>query len=441
MWTYAPDLLAKPVPRYTSYPTAVEFTEAVGAADYGRALDAVAPATPVSLYIHIPYCEHICWYCGCNTGAAGRKQRLTDYLTALRAEIKLVARRLGGRARVQRIAFGGGSPNAIAPVEFVRLLDRVLTVFDAHRPAISMEIDPRNFTAEWALVLAASHVGRVSLGVQTFAPHVQAAIGRIQPLAEIEAVVASLRLRGIDAINFDLMYGLPEQSLDDLDATLREAIRLAPSRIALFGYAHLPAAIPRQRRIDASNLPDDRLRFEQAALGYERLTQAGYMAVGFDHFVLPGDPLAIAAREGRVSRNFQGFTEDDTQTLLGFGASAISRFPGLIVQNEKNAGPYRDLVSAGGLPATRGVVIDEDERERGRIIKDLLCRGRARLDRRWADAARSPIATFAERGLARWEGDELVLPDCALPYARLIASQFDRRRGPIVPSMLEPALS
>lgn len=440
MWTYAPDLLAQPVPRYTSYPTAVEFTDAVGAADYGRALDQVESATPVSLYVHIPYCEHICWYCGCNTGAAGRKQRLTDYLTALRAEVALVARRLGGRVRVQRIAFGGGSPNAVAPVEFVRLLDRILTVFDAHRPDISIEVDPRIFTSEWALVLAASHVGRVSLGVQTFAPHVQAAIGRVQPLAEIEAAVAALRLRGIDAINFDLMYGLPEQSLADLDATLEETIRLAPSRVALFGYAHMPVVIPRQRRIDASNLPDDRLRFEQAALGYRRLTQAGYMAIGFDHFALPDDPLAAAAREGRVNRNFQGFTEDGSPVLLGFGASAISRFPGLIVQNEKNAGPYRDLVGEGRLAATRGIVIDEDDRERGRIIRDLLCRGRAVLDRRWADAARSPIALFADRGLALWNGDELVLPDEALPYARLIASQFDRRRGRVVPSALEPAL-
>ncbi len=441
MWTYAPDLLAQPVPRYTSYPTAVEFTEAVGAADYGRALDAVESATPVSLYVHIPYCERICWYCGCNTGAAGRKQRLTDYLTALDTEIKLVARRLGGRVRVQKIAFGGGSPNAVAPVDFVRLLDRILTVFDAHRPDISIEIDPRNFTAEWALVLAASHIGRVSLGVQTFAPHIQEAIGRIQPLADIESAVASLRLRGIEAINFDLMYGLPGQSLADLDATLHETIRLAPSRVALFGYAHLPTAIPRQRRIDARNLPDDRLRFEQAELGHKRLTQAGYRAIGFDHFALPDDPLAVAAREGRVSRNFQGFTEDDTEILLGFGASAISRFPDLIVQNEKHAGPYRDLVGEGYLATTRGIIVDDDDRERGRIIRDLLCRGRASLDRRWADAARSTIAMFADRGLACWDGDALVLTERALPYARLIASQFDRRRGRIVPSALELALS
>lgn len=431
MWSYHPDLLAKPVPRYTSYPTAMEFTDAVGTDDYARALDAIEAATPISLYVHIPFCEQICWYCGCNTGAAGRKQRLADYLVALRAEIALVAKRLGGRGRVQRIAFGGGSPNAIAPVELVRLLDRILTVFDAHRPEVSIELDPRGFSAEWALVLAAAHVTRVSLGVQTFAPHVQQAIGRIQPLSHIERVVAALRLRDIDAINFDLMYGLPGQSLADLDATLDETIRLAPSRIALFGYAHLPDMIPRQRRIDASGLPDQRLRFEQAELGYRRLTKAGYIPVGFDHFARPDDPLAGAVKAGRVSRNFQGFTDDDAPVLLGFGASAISRFPDLIVQNEKRAGPYRDMVGEGRLSAVRGVSIDGAQQMRGRSIRDLLCRGRTRVGTEGRMHVRSVLAEYERRGVIEWDADDLVIRDDGLPYARHIAAQFDSVRGSI----------
>lgn len=435
MWSYHPDLLARPVPRYTSYPTAIEFHEGVGAADYARALDGVESATPASLYVHIPFCETICWYCGCNTGAANRKQRLADYLAALRSEMTQVARRLGGRARIGRIAFGGGSPNAIAPVDFVRLLDTIQTVFDTSRPDISVEIDPRGFSAEWALVLAASNVTRVSLGVQTFAPHIQRAIGRVQPLGDIEAAVAALRLRGIDAINFDLMYGLPDQSMADLDATLDEAIRLAPSRIALFGYAHLPTMIPRQRRIDATNLPDHKLRFDQAAHGHQRLAAAGYIPIGFDHFALPDDPLAIAAQAGRVNRNFQGFTEDDAPILLGFGASAISRFPDLIVQNEKRAGPYREIVGEGRLAATRGVALDADERERAVIIRDLLCRGRARPGGRWIDVARASLADLESRGLILWDGGDLTIPDHALPYARLAASRFDRQRGDIVPDM------
>ena len=434
MWSYHPDLLATPVPRYTSYPTAVEFGDDVGAEDYAAALDRIASATPVSLYVHIPFCEQICWYCGCNTGAANRTQRLTDYLAALRSEIAMVARRVGGRARVQRIAFGGGSPNAIAPIDFVRLLDRILTVFDVSDPDISIEIDPRGFSADWARVLAASSVKRVSLGVQTFSPQIQQAIGRVQPLADIENAMAGLRLRGIDAINFDLMYGLPGQSLADLDATLDETIRLAPSRVALFGYAHLPAMIPRQRRIDASDLPDHKLRFEQAALGFERLTQAGYIPVGFDHFALPGDPLAIAAKEGRVNRNFQGFTDDDAPILLGFGASAISKFPDLIVQNEKRAGPYRDLIGGGRLTAARGVIIDANECERGAIIRDLLCSGRARIGAAMKTAAHDATAALEDRGLVYWECDDLIIHDCARPYARHVASQFDRIRGKLTVS-------
>lgn len=431
MWTYYPELLERPVPRYTSYPTALEFGDDVGAADYARALDQVESATPLSLYVHIPFCEQICWYCGCNTGAAGRKQRLTDYLAALHAEIGAVAKRLGGRGRVQHIAFGGGSPNAIAPVDFVRLLDRLQTVFDAGKPEISIEIDPRNFTAEWALVLAASNVGRVSMGVQTFAPQIQQAIGRVQPLADIEAAVAALRLRGIDAINFDLMYGLPGQSMADLGATLDETIRIAPSRIALFGYAHLPAMIPRQRRIDASDLPDDRLRFEQAAHGFERLTGAGYIPVGFDHFAKPGDSLAIAAEAGRVNRNFQGFTADDAPVLLGFGASAISKLPELIVQNEKKVGPYRDLVGSGMLPATRGVRLDAEDQWRGHIIRAILCQGRARFGPDRVAAARHALSGFEERKLIRWDDHELILCAGSQPYARPIAAAFDQHRGAV----------
>ena len=429
MWSYHPDLLAKPVPRYTSYPTAMEFAEDVGAGAYLDALDRVEAATPVSIYVHIPFCDQICWYCGCNTGAAGRKQRLADYLAALQSEIAIVAKRLGGRGRVRRIAFGGGSPNAIAPVELVRLLDLAQTLFDAHHPEISIELDPRGFSSEWALVLAAVRVGRVSLGVQTFAPHIQQAIGRIQPLSHIERVVASLRLRGIDAINFDLMYGLPGQALADLEATLDETIRLAPSRIALFGYAHLPDMIPRQRRIDASDLPGMKRRFEQADLGYRRLTEAGYVPVGFDHFALPRDPLAIAADEGRVNRNFQGFTEDDAPVLIGLGASAVSLFPDLIVQNEKKAGHYRDIVMEGRVASVRGVRRNADQQRRARHISDLLCNHRAHLDASERAAAQGVLIEYEKRGLIEWEGTDLVICNRGLPYARHVAAEFDRIRG------------
>lgn len=429
MWTYLPELLDRPVPRYTSYPTAMEFSDAVGAGDFVAALDDVAQGTPISLYVHIPFCEQICWYCGCNTGAAGRKQRLSDYLDALKREITMVARRLGGRGKVQRIAFGGGSPNAIAPVEFIRLLDHIITIFEAGQPSISVELDPRGFTPEWSMALSAAGVDRVSLGVQTFAAHVQRRIGRIQPKADIEDAVASLRSHGIEQVNFDLMFGLPGQSLTDLDDTLSQTIDLAPSRISLFGYAHLPALLPRQRRIDGSNLPDHELRFRQAHRGYQRLTEAGYQAIGFDHFARPEDALAKASMRGKVRRNFQGFTEDQSDVLIGFGASAISQFSRLICQNEKRVGVYRDRVNAGDWAAERGVKISADDQQRGEIIRGILCQGRAKIPHAMLYSARDALVKYEVHGLMMWRQNELILPSYALPYARLIAAEFDRLRG------------
>lgn len=429
MWPYHPELLAKPVPRYTSYPTALEFHSGCGTDEYIQALSNMPPGTPLSLYIHIPYCQSICWYCGCNTGAANKTQRLTAYLEALENEFALIGQLLGGRGKVRRIAFGGGSPNAITTVDFVRLLDRITTIFVAGSPEISVELDPRGFTPEWALALAASNVSRVSLGVQTFAPHVQEAIGRIQPLADIEKSVSALRLRGIDSINFDLMYGLPRQSLQDLDDTLTEAIELRPSRVSLFGYAHMPDLIPRQRQIDGDNLPDPELRFEQSELGYQRLTEAGYVAIGFDHFALPADSLAIAATEGRVHRNFQGFTDDPNEFLLGFGASAISSLPGLLVQNEKNVGRYRSMVSSDKVAAVRGVPRDEEVKKRGAIISSLLCQGQVDAEAATMLPDANMLDIFAEKGLIRQGEGKLVITDAGRPYARHIACLFDQFRA------------
>ena len=249
MWRYYPELLERPVPRYTSYPTAVEFSDRVGAADMVEALETVEPETPLSVYVHIPYCQSICWYCGCNTGAANRTHRLAAYLESLESEIGRVGSLLHGRGKVRHIAFGGGSPNAIAPVDFVRLVDRLVLALNCESADMSVEIDPRIFSDNWAMALASCGVTRVSLGVQSFSETIQQAIGRIQPRHTIEACMSSVRRFGIDNINFDLMYGLPGQSLADLEDTLHQAIELAPSRIAEQGYAHLPDLVPRQRRV------------------------------------------------------------------------------------------------------------------------------------------------------------------------------------------------
>lgn len=428
MWPYFPELLARPVPRYTSFPTAAEFHDGIQNPAYEAELDAIAPGTPVSLYLHIPYCREICWYCGCNTGAANRAARLSAYLDALTAEIDLLAARVGERVRVERIAFGGGSPNAIAPEALAGLVERLRARFDAPDPVLSIELDPRSYDDDWTLVLRQLGVTRASLGVQSFTPEVQARIGRVQPTELIVRVTQALRAAGVSSLNFDLMYGLPGQRIAELEHSLETALALSPERLAVFGYAHVPHLLPRQRRIDSSDLPDGYLRFRQSAFAHHLLVRAGYQPVGFDHFAIPADPLAIAAQEGRLSRNFQGFTDDSSQILLGLGASAISQFPGLIVQNEKSAGRYRMRTLAGQFAIERGVARTPEDRARGDVIASLLCQGYARLSR-----ARFPVATLALQPfealrLIRWGEGKLSLAPEALPYARVIAAAFDPYR-------------
>ena len=427
MWPYYPELLARPVPRYTSYPTAVEFTDAVGEAALEAALDRVAVQEPVSIYVHIPFCQEICWYCGCNTGRANRSQRLDSYIDALHAEIRTIARHLAGRGQLRCIAFGGGSPNALSPIAFVRLVDSLLMAFAADSPTLSVEIDPRSFARGWALTLGATRASRVSLGVQTFDPAIQAAIGRVQPKDIIADAVERLRANGVSSLNFDLMYGLPGQDRDSLTASLDEAIGLEPDRIALFGYAHVPHLLPRQRRISAEALPDQAERFVMAALGHEQLVAAGYVPVGFDHFALPHDPLAKAALEGRLHRNFQGFTDDDG-AMIGVGASAISQFPDLIVQNEKNSGRYRMRAIAGRTSGERGVWRSAEDQRRGAVIEALLC-GRAADIGTLEETVEVQLAPFLDRGLARLSEKRLWVTADGLPYARTIAALFDGYRA------------
>jgi oxygen-independent coproporphyrinogen III oxidase len=437
MWTYYPELLSTPVPRYTSYPTAAEFGNARGSADLEAAL--AKADTDVSLYVHIPFCEQICWYCGCNTNRNNRTERLESYLDALHTEIALIGERLPRSARVKRIAFGGGSPNAVTPVDFVRLMLSLTQAFRIEDPVISVEIDPRSMTKTWADTLASVGVRQASLGVQTFDPGVQAAIGRVQPLHLIQSSNQMLRQAGVSSINFDLMYGLPGQTLEMLESTLEQAVALSANRIALFGYAHVPHLIARQRRIDSSALPDQQARFTMAARGHDILQDAGYTPVGFDHFALPGDPLAQAALSGRLRRNFQGFTDDDAPVLIGLGASAISSFPELLVQNEKNIGRYQMMLSQGRPTARRGIRRTSDDQVRGSIIENLLCTGRAMMGDALLGEVRSRLAPFARKGLIETNDGALVLTSGALPYTRTIAAVFDSYR-PASPTQFSAAV-
>lgn len=426
MWTYHPDLLAVPVPRYTSFPTAAEFGPGVGAGQYEEALSGAGGE--VSLYVHIPFCEKICWYCGCNTSVANRRDRVASYLDALHREILLVSERLPATVRVTRIALGGGSPNGISPIDFVRLVDALTLQFETSRPVISVELDPRTLGAEWAEVIASVGIERASLGVQTFAPALQKAIGRVQPVAMIEQATAMLRGAGVRSLNFDLMYGLPGQTMAHVRDALERSVVLGADRIALFGYAHVPHLIPRQRKIAADALPGAAERFAMAAYGHDFLRDRGYVAVGFDHFALPGDALAQATLSGNLRRNFQGFTDDRAPVLLGLGASAIGGFPGVIVQNEKNTGRYRMMLSQERLAVTRGIVRSAEDRRRGAVIEALLCRGRARVEADLRADAWPMLQGYFDAGLCDQDGDDLVVLPGGLPYARSIAARFDPYR-------------
>lgn len=437
MACYLPDLARHQVPRYTSYPTAAEFTDAVGTREQAAALAGVKTGMPVSLYVHIPYCRALCWYCGCNTGAAGRPERQARYVAALMREAEAVAASMQGQ--VVSIHFGGGSPNALPPALFEQLVAHLRNCFETvDRPEIAVELDPRFIDRAYADALARAGVTRVSLGVQTFAANVQQRIGRVQPYWQVFEAVRDLREAGIRRIAIDLMYGLPEQTTDDVAETIIEAMCLHPDRIAMFGYAHIPTLLPRQRAIDTGTLPDDAARFAQSELAFEMLTGEGFRPIGFDHFARPEDPLAVAAAEGRLQRNFQGFTDEPGKAVIGLGASAISQFDGLLVQNHKHEAHYRKAVAAGGLAASRGVVRTMDDRLRGDAIARLLCDGMVDLAALAGDYGRIPEAFAAALprlrelgtlGLVRREGWRIVLTEAGRPYARLAASAFDAWRN------------
>jgi oxygen-independent coproporphyrinogen-3 oxidase len=436
MTAYIPELYERPVPRYTSYPTAVEFHDGIGASDQAAALAGVPADMPVSLYVHIPYCREICWYCGCNTGAIGRGERLGRYVAALRAEIETVARLM--RGRVVSIHFGGGSPNALPADMLVALIGQLRTCFaTVERPEIAVELDPRLADAGYARALAAAGVTRASLGVQCFAPHVQARINRIQPPDMVERVVRELREAGVPAINFDLLHGLPAQTIDDVADTIARTLTMRPDRIALFGYAHHPRLLPRQRMIDASALPRGADRFRQASGAHDLLVAAGYRAIGFDHFALPADALARAGQAGRLRRNFQGFTDEPGEAVIGLGASAISQFPGLLAQNEKHVGRYRAVALSGCLATARGVARDAEDRMTAEAIERLLCNRRVDLaavagrhghDPQVFRPALDRLGQLGVRHLVTIDGDMLTIPPGAAPYMRIVASAFDRYR-------------
>ncbi|MDP2206326.1 MAG: oxygen-independent coproporphyrinogen III oxidase [Alphaproteobacteria bacterium] len=361
------------VPRYTSYPTAPHF-KPLAATDYAVWLDSLAPEAGISVYVHIPFCTEMCWYCGCHTTATRKYAPVEDYVTLLLREMRSVAARLPVRTQVRHIHFGGGSPSMLSPQDFARIMETLRELFDVTADAeIAIEADPRGITYDRGEAYAAAGVNRASFGIQDFAPDVQVAINRVQSYDTVARAAERLRGFGITRLNFDLMYGLPRQSLADVQDTAEKSLSLAPDRIALFGYAHVPWMKKHMRLIRDEDLPDAAARLDQFACAESVLLAAGMHPVGLDHFCTAHDDM-LGARDGkRLARNFQGYTTDSAPVLIGFGLSSIGRLTQGFVQNHANITEYSAAVLAGALPVVRGCVLSAEDTLRGVVISDLMC--------------------------------------------------------------------
>lgn len=425
-------------PRYTSYPPATAFTQAVGAGQY-RAWLAELPANEaISLYAHIPFCKRLCFYCGCNTRVANNAGLISRYVEGLRDELALLEQALPGRLPVASIHFGGGTPNLLSRDDMVTLFGAIRHVF-AVRPGveISMEADPAYMTAEWARAAAFHGVGRISLGVQDLTPAVQRAVNRVESFEQLASAVRCVRDAGIEQVNFDLMYGLPNQTRAGILQTLEQVLALRPDRLALFGYAHVPWMRPHQRLIREEALPDAAERLVQADEAALNLQARGYERIGMDHFALPSDSMAQAHNTRRLHRNFQGYTTDPCRTLIGLGVSSIGRLPQGYVQNQPTEIAWRAALDRDELPIARGCELTDEDRFRGDLIESLLCHFGVDLAALCARHGRSvesladscqALDEFARDGLISRRGPLIHVTEQGRPFVRAICSIFDAYR-------------
>ena len=428
---------ARPVPRYTSYPTAADFTPQTGEAAARAWMAATAPGEAISAYLHIPFCEKLCWYCGCATSVPNGYRRVGEYTDLLLKEISLKAEAMGPHGAIAHLHFGGGSPNILSPADFLELTDAVRRCFGIREGAeIAVELDPRTMQKGQVAAYARAGVNRASLGVQTLAEDVQHAINRVQPREMVLGLIEELRGAGIEAINMDLMYGLPYQTTQHVAEAARFAAEMGAARVSVFGYAHVPWFAKHQRAIDENSLAGMGERFTQARVAAMTLEAAGYVAIGLDHYARADDALAIAAREGRLRRNFQGYTDDPCETLIAMGATAISQFREGFSQNLKDRKAWGEAIRAGRLPAERGIAITADDALRARAIEMLMCglqvdvaavcEAMGAAEDSLDDALEGARALEAA-GLCYVSGPVITVPEEARIMLRTVAQCFDAR--------------
>ncbi len=364
-------------PRYTSYPTADRFIEAFDAQAYRHWLanrNIGGLRRPLGLYVHVPFCDTLCFYCACNKIATRDHARAVKYVEYLQREIKLVAGVLGEDRRIVKMHWGGGTPTFLGDSESARLMQSIRNAFDLD-PAgeYAIEIDPRKVDAQRIAYLGALGFNRISVGVQDFDPDVQRAVNRVQSLAQTRTVIDSARVNGFKSVNMDLIYGLPKQTVAGFAQTLERVIECDPDRIALYSYAHLPSAFKPQRRIVEADLPRPEDKLELMTSAIRRLSDAGYVYIGMDHFAKPTDELAIAQRKGRLTRDFQGYATGGDCDLVGLGVSAISKIGPTYCQNEKSIEEYYGTLDEGELPVLRGIELTADDLVRRAVIQALAC--------------------------------------------------------------------
>ena len=431
-----------PGPRYTSYPTADRFVEAYGEAQYLHSLQErrASPRgmmSPLSIYVHIPFCASLCYYCACNKIITSNYQKAIDYLDDLQREVELLIPHLGQGQAVSQIHLGGGTPTFFKDKELLELVNLLKSAFQWQlNGEFAIEVDPRTVDIERLHNLWAMGFNRLSLGIQDFDPQVQHAVHRVQNVEQVHALMQAARAIGFGSINLDLIYGLPLQTQASWQRTLHAVLQLRPDRLAIYGYAHLPARFKPQRHIQVESLPSASQKTSMLEMALEQLQDAGYVYIGMDHFALPDDSLSVAKRQGRLHRNFQGYSTRPDGDLLGLGVSAIGSMGSSYVQNAKLIDDYSDLLQHGKLPVVKGIGLTRDDLARRSIIMALMCQGRVEL----ADIEQSHLLefstyfaselmqldAFAKQGLIEFDSRVITVTATGWYLVRAIAMVFDK---------------
>jgi oxygen-independent coproporphyrinogen III oxidase len=441
----SPDLLRKwdiPGPRYTSYPTADRFVEAFGPGDYLQALaqrreGPAAMAAPLSLYVHIPFCESLCYYCACNKIITKHHERSGPYLRYLEKEVQLHVDVLGTGHPVSQLHLGGGSPTFLTDDELRQLMAMLRRNFAVVPGAeCSIEIDPRTVTADRLQLLYDLGFNRISFGVQDFDPDVQKAVHRVQPYEQVAALMEDARRIGFDSVNVDLIYGLPKQTPESFTRTLQQVTTLRPDRIALYAYAHLPERFKPQRRIIAADLPGAANKISMLSQALAAFLSTGYVYIGMDHFALPNDALAVAKRQGRLHRNFQGYSTQADCDLIGLGVSAIGKVGATYSQNAKTMDEYCDALDHGQLPVVRGLALSRDDLARRAVIMALMCQGQVvfeSIELAWLLDFKAYFAAELEHMRELQKQGMVIVDDAGIQvtaqgwfFVRAVAMQFDK---------------